>query len=49
MKVGEKPQEILDKKIWENIITFKKDEGEITVENWGGVDPKVFDNLSFVF
>jgi hypothetical protein len=49
MKVGEEPREILDKKIWENIIKFKNDAGEITVENWGGVDPKVFDNLSLVF
>jgi hypothetical protein len=42
-------KEVLDLKYWKDIIKFDELKGELTIQNWGGADIKIYDSLTLVF
>jgi hypothetical protein len=42
-------KEVLDLKFWKDIFKFDELKGELTIQNWGGADLKIFDTLTLVF
>ena len=42
-------KEVLDLKFWKDIFKFDEKKGELTIQNWGGADLKIFDTLTLVF